>query len=429
MGGKQKINTAYLWRVAIRKMLSILPKSTRFALYRNRINLPTELPSNFTFEVARTKADLIAAFTILHDEYVRSGFMKPHKSGMRITPYHALPSTTTLVAKLDGEVIATVSVVRDSPFGFPLEKIFDTKPLRHYGARLAEVSALAIKKEHRQNSGQVLFPLLKFMANYCVSYFGVDYQVIAVNPDYIEFYESIFVFQRLADLPIDYYDYVNGAPAVGGYLDMRIAHKTWLAQYGNKPQEKNIFKYFYEMSFENMKFPDRKYFKVNDPIMTPSLLKYFFIEQSDVIQELSQRDKAILASVYRDERYQEMFPEVQQKDNPILVRGAERFEVKCSGRIFFTQDRAVRLEVFNVSLSGFQARLDLPVRFGERMTIQVVVGNFEIAELTGWPVWSNEQMVYGFVISSYCSHWETFINYLSNDAKPNTISEAIKIAG
>jgi hypothetical protein len=67
---------------------------------------------------------------LLHDAYVGSGFMKPHPSGMRVTIYHALPTTTTLCAKYDGQVVGTLSLIRESVLGFPLQRIFDLTAIR-----------------------------------------------------------------------------------------------------------------------------------------------------------------------------------------------------------------------------------------------------------------------------------------------------------
>jgi hypothetical protein len=53
-----------------------------------------------------------------------SGYMKPAPGSAR-TIYHALPTTTTLCAKYDGKVVGTLSLIRESLFGFPLQAIFD----------------------------------------------------------------------------------------------------------------------------------------------------------------------------------------------------------------------------------------------------------------------------------------------------------------
>ena len=90
----------------------------------------------------QTKEELEACFRLLHDAYVRRGYMKPDPSGMRVTIYHALPTTTTLCALFDGKVVGTISLIRESAIGFPLQRIFDLTSVRAKRGNIAEVSAL-----------------------------------------------------------------------------------------------------------------------------------------------------------------------------------------------------------------------------------------------------------------------------------------------
>ena len=72
--------------------------------------------------------------------------MKPAPSGLRATIYHALPTTTTLCAKFDGQVVGTLSLIRESVFGFPLQAIFDLKAVREERIKLkAELAVLEEK--------------------------------------------------------------------------------------------------------------------------------------------------------------------------------------------------------------------------------------------------------------------------------------------
>ncbi len=84
MDGK-KPKKKYL-NTAIRRLLTILPKQKRHSIYRDMISFAPDYPKELKFKLAETKEELEAALTILHDEYVRSGFMTKHPSGMRLTP-------------------------------------------------------------------------------------------------------------------------------------------------------------------------------------------------------------------------------------------------------------------------------------------------------------------------------------------------------
>jgi len=113
-----------------RRALGCLPRETRFGLYRALIDCDPQPDARLALTIAETREDLEACFALLHDAYVASGFMQPQPSGLRVTPYHALPTTTTLCAKFDGEVVGTLSLIREGVFGFPLQSAFDLTAVR-----------------------------------------------------------------------------------------------------------------------------------------------------------------------------------------------------------------------------------------------------------------------------------------------------------
>ena len=110
-------------------------------------------------------------------------------------------------------------------------KIFTAlRNLIHKAARkgnIAEVSALAVHPRFRRNGGGILFPLMKFMYEYCTTFFDTRHLVIAVNPRHIELYESLLFFKRLSTTVVDNYDFVNSAPAVGATLDLKHAPEVF----------------------------------------------------------------------------------------------------------------------------------------------------------------------------------------------------------
>ena len=180
--------------VSVRKLISWLPRNQRFKVYRSFADCNPAPSSRLQLKIAETKEELEACFAVLHDAYVDSGFMKPDPSRMRVTIYHALPTTTTLCAKYDGEVVGTISLVRESALGVPLQKIFDLNSVREKEGLIAEVSALAVHRRFRKTGGSILFPLMKFMYEYCTTFFDTRHLVIAVNPSHIEMYESLVFF-------------------------------------------------------------------------------------------------------------------------------------------------------------------------------------------------------------------------------------------
>ena len=270
---------------ALRKLFGILPRDQRFAIYRSFVNCDPAPSARLQLKIAETQEELEACFRLLHDAYVNAGFMKPDPSGMRVTIYHALPTTTTLCAKYDGEVVGTLSLIRDSVFGFPLQSIFDLSGVRAKAGNIAEVSALAVNPKFRKTGGAILFPLMKFMYEYCVTFFDTRHLVIAVNPNRIEMYESLLFFRRLTANVVENYDFANGAPAVGAWLDLRHAPAIFKNVYGAKPARKNLDAYFTEVKLPNIQLPQRRYYTTNDPVLTPDLLDHFFQRPDHVFRQ------------------------------------------------------------------------------------------------------------------------------------------------
>ena len=123
-------STKKLLHQGLRKAFSLFPRPVRFSIYRSFVDCDPSPDAQLVLKIAETKEELEACFKLLHDAYVSSGFMQPAASGMRVTIYHALPTTTTLCAKYDGEVVGTISLIRESVFGFPLQAIFDLNAVR-----------------------------------------------------------------------------------------------------------------------------------------------------------------------------------------------------------------------------------------------------------------------------------------------------------
>jgi hypothetical protein len=227
---------------------------------------------------------------------------------MRVTVYHSLPTTTTLCAKWEGRVVGTISMIREGVFGFPMQSIFDLEQVRKKDGQIAEISGLAVHSDFRKSGSTILFPLMKFMREYCVEMFDTRHLVIAVHPDRIDLYEALLFFDRLREAPVAAYDFVNGAPAIGATLDLQAAPAIFKRGYRDRPPSKDLHRYFFELKLPNIKLPQRRYFTTNDPVMTPELIDYFFNQRTQVLQGLDSRRKALLAAIYDTPEYRRVLP-------------------------------------------------------------------------------------------------------------------------
>lgn len=372
-----------VWRPALRRALAALPRALRFAIYRRLVNCDPAPDARLQVKIADTREELEACFALLHDAYVGSGFMQPHPSGLRITRYHALPTTTTICALWDGRVVGTISMVRDGIFGFPLQQAFDLAEVKARGGNVAEISALAVHRDFRATGGTILFPLLKYMYQYCTQYFDTRHLLIAVNPNRIEFYESLLFFERLREQVVDRYDFANGAPAIGATLDLQRAYETFRQVYAGKPSRRDLFDYFTQRELPNLQLPQRRYHTTNDPVLTPALLDHFFNRCLPLLAELPPREQALLHAVYDLEAFAPVLPPRGPGFDPRQLRRHQRFSILLPALLQPddpTQD-AVPMNVVEASREGFQAECGAVLSLGVPVRVGVSLGAGDDAEL------------------------------------------------
>ena len=398
---------------AARTALALLPRAWRFAFFRNLMDCDDQPDARLELKIADTQDELEACFRILHDAYVAAGFMQPDPSGLRVTIYHALPTTTTLCAKWDGQVIGTISMIREGVFGFPLQSVFNLGQVRSKTGKIAEISALAIDPRFRATGGRILFPLMKFMYEYCREYFDTRHIVIAVNPNKIEMYESLLFFERLQARVVDNYDFANGAPAVGATLDLLHAPEVFRQAYAHKRPRKNLFRYFVETRLANIRAPSRRFFTTNDPVLTPALMDHFFNQRTQVFATLNDRQRLLLRSIYDRAEYRAVLPAPSQgADELVTLRQHQRFSIRCPARLSvrsYDTRLSFPLQVIELSLHGFQAECALPLPEGTRGWVEVDLGENETALAEATAVRRHEsggQVFYGFAVPAPDAAWQ-----------------------
>ena len=421
----------------LRAVLASLPRDIRHAIYRQMVECNPTPDPRLTLKIAETSEELRACFALLHDAYVGEGFMKPSPNGLRVTPYHALPTTTTLCAKWDGEVVGTISLVREGVFGFPLQEAFVLTEVRSRPGQLAEVSALAVHRSFRKTGGTILFPLMKFMYQYGGGIFDTRHLLIAVNPNRIELYESLLLFERLHAAEVSAYDFANGAPAVGASLDLESAPSRFRAVYGGKPARKNLFRYFVDVRMPNIHMPERRYHVTTDPVMTPELLDEFFNQRTQVFAELPERRRLLLREVYAEEKFARVLPAVElvagvaaggvAGAGGATLRRHPRYPLKCPALIHegaATRD-ALPAMVIEISLKGFQARAQQELQIGSRWNVSVELGagvNSKVQAVVRRWVKSTGGYYYGFEIDEPDEAWTACVEALQRSTTGSDLS-------
>ena len=322
-----------------------------------------------------------------------------------------MPTTTTLCAKYDGKVVGTLSLIRESALGIPLQRIFDLSAAMKKGGQIAEVSALAVHEDFRE--GSILFPLMKFMYEYCTAFFDTRHFVIDVNPEHIEFYESLLFFRRFSANDVKNYDFVNGAPAVGAMLDIGEAPEIFRRHYASKPRHRNLYAYFVQARLPNIELPETR----KPPALTPELIDYFFNVRTDTFRNLSARKKALLHVIYDLPEYRAVLPELSTAVDSVPIRCHGRFPVSCPAKLIVRGGEGgaqeIPIEVVEVSKDGFQARADQSLPRNVWFETVVQLGGGDISRLRSRARHGNgPDGIYGFHLGEADLPWQKFVSAL-----------------
>jgi hypothetical protein len=298
-------------RGLIARTIALLPRTVRLAAIRRKIELELELPGELEFRAAETRGELEQAFALLHDAYLEAGLLDvAHPSGLRTTIYHALPSTTTLIACWTDQVVGTLSIIRDSPLGVPMESQFDVSELRRRGLRFCEVSSLAIAPRFRKK-GRILFPLVKYLMLCTRDHFGINRQLLVTHPFDADLYGAIAMAQPLSNERVEHYGFANGAPAVASVIDLDRFRDDLQAAFVGAPPERNYYRFLFETEHRNFKPPVSGAHITHDVVMTPALLDHFFNVKTDTFALLDDRQKLALRACYPSLEYDAILPRVE----------------------------------------------------------------------------------------------------------------------
>jgi hypothetical protein len=172
------------------------------------------------------------AFGLLATNYQACGYESQGAGLYRFTPYHVLPTTVTVVAVHENQVVATLSVVLDTELcGLPMESVYGAEidGLRRDGRHVAEATCLADRELGIHEFVRVFKTLIKVGMQYHLRQ-GGDSWVIAVNPRHRGFYQKVLGFVPLG--PRRSYPSVQGHPAeayVSG-VDLLGAHAPQMSR-------------------------------------------------------------------------------------------------------------------------------------------------------------------------------------------------------
>ena len=206
------------------------------------------------------------------------------------------------MALIGKEVVATTTMMSDSPLGLPLDVGYkeEADQLRNAGRKICEIGYLSLKSElfgrglfsmFNFKKLDFMFTLFKVISQYVIFYSDFDDMCIVTNPQYMIF--KFLPFEIIG--PVKYYGYdrvsVKKKAAVFKRLPCELLREI-KRQYPNISGTKlSIYKMMLE-TVSPKEFYDDKF------VFTPDDLRYFFVEKSDVLKEMKQEQRAYIKSAY-----------------------------------------------------------------------------------------------------------------------------------
>jgi hypothetical protein len=336
-------------------LFSKVPLFLRGPIVRRFFKFDTQLPPNLVFKRAQTTDEIEQSFKVAYEAYHGRNLTESSQSKIRLTKYHALPTTCILIAKLNEEVVATMTVIVDSAMGLPIEQLWSMSELRSQSNRMAEISNLAIKREFRSQRGKLLLPLCGFMRHFCVDFLGVDRIVATYHPEIRDFYKCVLLFTEIADGEIKPYEFVKGAAAVGGWLSFAEAITEYHKVYGTKKSSRNLYLWMVEKKISNYQFETKQSLSFSSFCFTPTLLEYFFNSQTEIFEKLTIQEQAVISNSYYYPEYLKIISKSQKFDNIETKRNQIRFAVNFN--VFWRMEGHLDFQigkVLEISKTGLQ---------------------------------------------------------------------------
>lgn len=392
----------------LRDIIKHLPHFLRKKITQKHLTFSVD-STVYQFKIADSIDEIEQAAKILYDSYVKAGFMQKNIENIRILPQFFLPSTAIFVIKEGNQVIGTSSLIRDNPFGLPMEKIFNLFHLRNDGKRLTEISSLAIHADHRKKGGVVFHEFIRFMWNHALDYQSTEMFVIAVNPSMVQFYEDLYLFKKIPNANIHKkYDFVNGAPAVGLYFNTQSSKQIFSSEYNNKPIDKNLYKYMFESGknlFEHIENLNPEFYDMNC-VGSSQILQYFLDNYKEWWNALDSASKIefikLQNSFGRDEiNYPGLYLTSSQRQLP-------RFDSSLK-IISSAENNGI---IFDVSLVGIKIRKYNPEANKAVQALVCQAGPQKTIKLKVESVWENSNFL-GAKILDADSDWERYIKFIN----------------
>lgn len=157
------------------------------------------------YKIATSKEEMRKAYELVYQNYVEKKFCKLNHHRMRIFLFDSLLETRTFIAKEGDDVLATATLVFDSPIGLPSDGIYKDRidELRREGKKICEFSKLSTKKDLGTKALRILPNLFRSCWLYAKEINKHSHFCILVEPRNEEYYLKSYFFEKKTAIRLD----------------------------------------------------------------------------------------------------------------------------------------------------------------------------------------------------------------------------------
>jgi hypothetical protein len=217
-----------------------------------RVRIPRLANPNIVIRLAKDPEEIKAADQLVFQNYVNL-YWPDDVEAFQKNRYLRSPARHVGVAIDAGRVIATMSMVEDSPLGLPSD-VFRPEPLRRFRQvqdRLGEMTSFATDQSVRQPMNLVML-LFKFFFQYNFYYANIDRMVASCRTRHADFYEKHLGFEKL--MPAAPHPYAGNVVCQFVTLDMLAVDVRARAGYGEDAKD-HLHRFFMLEEHPNVRLP------------------------------------------------------------------------------------------------------------------------------------------------------------------------------
>jgi tetratricopeptide (TPR) repeat protein len=164
------------------------------------------LIDSIEYKIASNTEEIKKAYELVYENYIEKKFCNLNYHKMRIFLFDSLTTTRTFIAK-DGEnVLATTTLVFDSPIGLPSEEIYKDRleTLRNQGKKICEISKLSTQRVLGAKALAILPLLFRSCWLYAKEINPHNHFCIMVEPQNEGFYKKYYYFENHSEIRLDH---------------------------------------------------------------------------------------------------------------------------------------------------------------------------------------------------------------------------------